>query len=106
MEEIIKTIRKFNLDRDWNQFHTPSNLAKSLVIEATELLELFQWQEEPKSIDDLKEELADVFTYALMLADHYSFDLETIINDKIKKNAEKYPIEKARGKSNKYDDYL
>ena len=105
MEEIIKTIRKFNLDRDWNQFHTPSNLAKSLVIEATELLELFQWQEEPKSLESLKEELADVFTYALMIADHYNFDLDTIINDKITKNAKKYPVEKAKGKSNKYDEY-
>jgi len=105
MEEIIKTIRKFNHDRDWNQFHTPSNLAKSLVIEATELLELFQWQEEPKSVESLKEELADVFTYALMIADHYNFDLETIINDKIKKNAKKYPIEKAKGKADKYDEY-
>lgn len=105
MEEIIKTIRKFNEDRDWNQFHTPSNLAKSLVIEASELLELFQWQEEPKSLQDLKEELADVFTYALMLADHYNLDLDQIINDKIKKNAKKYPIEKAKGKSNKYDEY-
>lgn len=105
MKEIIKTIRKFNQDREWEQFHTPSNLAKSIVIEASELLELFQWSEEVKSLDDLKDELADVLSYALMLADHYELDLEEILRTKIAKNAKKYPVEVAKGKSNKYSDY-
>lgn len=105
MQEIIEIIRKFNADRDWEQFHTPSNLAKSLVIEAGELLELFQWSEEVKSLDDLKDELADVLSYTLMIADHYNLDISEILKNKIAKNAKKYPIEKARGKSHKYHEY-
>lgn len=104
MKKIIEQIRQFNHERDWEQFHSPANLAKSLVIEAGELLELYQWSEEVKSEQDLKEELADVLSYALMLADHYHFDIEQIMCDKIKKNALKYPVSKAKGKANKYDD--
>lgn len=104
MEKIIELLRVFNKDRDWNQFHTPDNLAKSLVIEASELLELFQWQETPKSETNLKEELADVLLYALMIADHYKFDVKEILIDKIRKNADKYPVEKFKGKSNKYNE--
>lgn len=104
MKEIIEQIRQFNHERDWEQFHSPANLAKSLVIEAGELLELYQWSDDVKSEQDLKEELADVLSYALMLADHYHFDIEEIMRDKIKKNALKYPVSKAKGKANKYDD--
>lgn len=104
MKKVIETIRQFNQDRDWEQFHTPSNLAKSIAIEAGELLELYQWSEDVKSLDALKDELADVLSYALMLADHYNLDLEDILLNKIAKNALKYPIEKAKGKSNKYSD--
>ena len=104
MKEIIEQIRQFNHERDWEQFHSPANLAKSLVIEAGELLELYQWSDDVKSEQDLKEELADVLSYALMLADHYHFDIEQIMRDKIKKIALKYPVSKAKGKANKYDD--
>lgn len=104
MKKIIEQIRQFNHERDWEQFHSPANLAKSLVIEAGELLELYQWSDEVKSEQALKEELADVLSYALMLADHYHFDIEQIMSEKIKKNALKYPVSKAKGKANKYDD--
>lgn len=104
MKRIIEILRKFNKDREWEQFHTPDNLVKSLVIESTELLELFQWQNSPKSEDMLREELADVFLYALMIADHFDLNVEEILLEKIMKNAEKYPIEKAKGKSKKYNE--
>lgn len=104
MNKIIEILRKFNKEREWEQFHTPDNLVKSLVIESTELLELFQWQNSPKSEDLLKEELADVFLYALMIADHYELNVEEIMLEKIMKNAAKYPIEKAKGKSKKYNE--
>lgn len=105
MKKIMKMIDDFNTERDWHQFHTPANLAKSIVIEASELLELFQWQDQPKSLDNLKEELADVLSYCLMLAQHYDLDLEEILEAKIKKNALKYPTDKAKGRSEKYDEF-
>lgn len=105
MEKIMKMIDDFNTEREWHQFHTPANLAKSIVIEASELLELFQWQDQPKSLDNLKEELADVLSYCLMLAQHYDLDLEGILEAKIKKNALKYPTDKAKGRSEKYDEF-
>ena len=105
MKKIMQLIENFNTERDWHQFHTPANLAKSIVIEAGELLELFQWQEDPKSMSDLKVELADVLSYALMLASHYQLDLEQILEDKIAKNALKYPVDKAKGKADKYDEF-
>ncbi len=105
MKKIMQLIENFNTERDWHQFHTPANLAKSIVIEAGELLELFQWQEDPKSMSDLKDELADVLSYALMLASHYQLDLEQILEDKIAKNALKYPVDKAKGKADKYDEF-
>lgn len=104
MRKIIKVLKQFNEEREWGQFHSPVNLAKSLVIESAELLELFQWQDTPKSEERLKEELADVFLYALMLADHYEFDVEKIMLDKIKINEDKYPVDKAKGKSKKYNE--
>lgn len=104
MKKAIETIRQFNREREWEKFHTPANLAKSIAIEAGELLELYQWSEEVKDLNHLQEELADVLSYLIMLADHYGFDLEEILLQKIKKNALKYPVNKARGKSDKYDE--
>ena len=97
----MNEIRAFNKERDWEQFHTPENLAKSISIEAGELLECFQWD---ASFDkqEVCEELADVMNYCLMIADQLDVDLEKILLDKIEKNKEKYPVEKAKGKSDKY----
>lgn len=96
---------KFRDDRDWSQFHTGENLAKSLMIEAGELLEVFQWTEQEKSIDKVKEELADVFMYAMLIADHYHLDIDEIINRKMDSNEKKYPADKVRGSSKKYTEY-
>ena len=97
-------IRKFVDDRDWDQFHTPSNLTKSLVIEAAELLECFQWDNENYDLQHVKEELADVIVYAQHLLDKLGFDEDEIINMKMDQNETKYPIEKAKGNSLKYDE--
>ena len=101
LNKVMNEIRAFNKERDWEQFHTPENLAKSISIEAGELLECFQWD---ASFDkqEVCEELADVMNYCLMLADQLDVDLEKILLDKIEKNKEKYPVEKAKGKSDKY----
>lgn len=105
MKDIIESLRKFNQERDWEQFHDGKNLALSLSIEAAELNEAFLW----KNADDvnvlkIKEELADVLLCAFMLADKYQLDVKTICMDKLKRNAEKYPIEKARGTAKKYTE--
>lgn len=105
MKDIIQRLVTFRDDRNWKQFHTPENLAKSVNIEAAELLENFQWNEGEADIENIKEEIADVMNYCLMLCEHYDFDVKKILNDKIDKNEEKYPINKAYGKSNKYDKY-
>ncbi len=102
MEELIKEIIKFNEERDWDQFHSPENLAKSISIEAGELLECFQWNND-FNINDVKEELADVINYCLLLADKLKLDPKQIVLEKMKKTAEKYPIEKFKGKSTKYN---
>jgi NTP pyrophosphatase (non-canonical NTP hydrolase) len=104
-QKFIKKIIEFRDKRDWKQFHTPENLAKSILIEAGELLEEFQWQSKEKNIDNLKAELADVIIYCILLADHYNFDLETIINDKLLENEKKYPVNLVKGKSKKYSEY-
>jgi NTP pyrophosphatase (non-canonical NTP hydrolase) len=101
-EELIATLRQFVAERNWQQFHTPENLAKSVSIEAAELLELFQWSE-PTNPDEIKDELADVLTYCLLLADKYNLDAEKIILEKLEKTKAKYPIEKSFGSSEKYD---
>ena len=88
--------------RDWKQFHTPENLAKSISIEAAELLECFQWQSEADKVR-VQEELADVLTYCLLLADKLELDPLQIVSEKLEKTKAKYPVEKARGKSTKYD---
>lgn len=102
MEGLTKKIIKFNEERDWDQFHSPENLAKSISIEAGELLECFQWNND-FDINEVKEELADVLNYCLLLADKLKLDPKKIVLDKMKKNAQKYPIEKSKGKSIKYN---
>lgn len=102
MEELTKKISKFNKERDWDQFHSPENLAKSIVIEAAELLECFQWDNN-YDLDDVKDELADVMNYCLQLAKQLDVDPKQIILDKMEKTAKKYPVELSRGKSDKYD---
>ena len=101
MKELIQEIVKFNNDRDWDQFHSPENLAKSISIEAGELLECFQWNSE-YNMDDVCEELADVMNYCLLLANKIGVDPEKIIREKLEVTGKKYPIEKAKGVSTKY----
>lgn len=98
----MNALRAFVNERDWDQFHTPVNLAKSASIEAAELLECFQWSDEANS-GRVKEELADVLTYCYFLADKLGLDPEQIILEKLEATKEKYPVDKARGKSTKHD---
>ncbi len=102
MEDLMKELEEFNKERDWDQFHSPENLAKSISIEAGELLECFQWNNNYDK-DEVCEELADVFTYCIMLADKFGVDPEDIIRKKLDKTRKKYPVEKAKGKSTKYN---
>ena len=102
-QETIDRIRKFTEDRDWDQFHSPANLAKSIVIEAAELLECFQWSDEEFDLQHIREELADVMVYSQNLLDKLGLDADEIVNMKMTMNEEKYPVEKAKGKSDKYD---
>ena len=102
-EETIARIRKFTEDRDWQQYHTPANLAKSIAIEAGELLECFQWSETEYDTEHVKEELADVMVYCRNLLDELGLDEDEIVNAKMDKNEAKYPVEKARGRNTKYD---
>ncbi len=104
MKRAIERIRTFNQEREWEQFHTPENLAKSIMIEAGELLECFQWSNEFDR-QAVKEELADVMTYCIDMADALKVDLEEIILEKMDQNEAKYPVEKARGNSKKYDEF-
>lgn len=98
----IEEIRKFNIERDWDQFHTPENLAKSISIEAGELLECFQWNNNYNK-QDVCDELADVVSYCIMMADQLEVDLDDIVLKKLEKTKAKYPVEKAKGVSTKYD---
>ncbi|MFR8777573.1 MAG: nucleotide pyrophosphohydrolase [Enterocloster sp.] len=102
-KETIDRIRKFTEDRDWDQFHSPANLAKSIVIEAAELLECFQWSDEEYDLQHVKEELADVMVYSQNLLDKLGLDADEIVNMKMTMNEAKYPVEKAKGKADKYD---
>lgn len=102
-ESMLKELRTFVRERDWSQFHSPENLAKSISIEAGELLECFQWGSEPNS-ERVRSELADVLTYCTLLADRLGFDPDEIILEKLETTREKYPVEKARGRSTKYDE--
>ena len=101
--ETIRRILKFSSDRDWDQFHTPANLAKSISIEANELLECFQWDENHYDRQAVSEELADVMVYCIDMLDRLNLDADEIINAKMDKNEAKYPVEKARGVATKYD---
>lgn len=104
-EEIIQALLKFRNDRDWEQFHNPKDLALAINVEAGELLELFLWKSANEANKEkIREELADVFAYAFMLAEKYGFDVKEIVLDKIKTNGEKYPVDKAKGTSKKYDE--
>lgn len=103
LDKTLQRIDKFNLDRDWNQFHSPENLSKSISIEAAELLECFQWDENNYDLEAVKEELADVMNYCLQTALVLKLDPIEIINKKIDKNEKKYPVEKAKGVSTKYN---
>lgn len=104
-EEIIEALLKFRDERDWEQFHTAKDLALALNIEAGELLEAFLWKSsEQAESDKVKEELADVFTFAFLLAEKYDFDVKQIVLEKMEKNALKYPVEKSRGSAKKYTD--
>lgn len=103
-QETIDRIRKFSEDRDWDQFHTPANLAKSIVIEAAELLECFQWSDTEYDLQHIKEELADVIVYSQDLLDKLGLDVDEIVNMKMDQNEKKYPVEKALGKATKYTE--
>ena len=103
MQKAIKKIIAFNEERDWDQFHSPSNLAKSIAIEAGELLECFQWYDDYDK-DKVLDELADVMNYCIQLALKLDVDIEEVILDKIEKNELKYPVDKAKGTSKKYTE--
>ena len=103
-EETVNRIRKFTEDRDWDQFHSPANLAKSIVIEAAELSECFQWSDDNYDLQHVKEELADVIVYSQNLLDKLGLDADEIVNMKMSQNEAKYPVEKAKGKSDKYTE--
>ena len=105
MKELMREIRQFTEDRDWDQFHNGKDLALALSIEASELNEAFLWKDaKDVKIEKVKEELADVFNYAFLLADKYGLDVREIVMEKLAKNAVKYPVEKAKGKSDKYSE--
>jgi NTP pyrophosphatase (non-canonical NTP hydrolase) len=107
-KETILQLLKFRDERDWQQFHDSKNLALAISIEAAELNELFLWKEKPESenvsIEKIKEELADILAFAFLLANKHNLNPFDIVSDKIKKNREKYPVEKSKGKSDKYTD--
>lgn len=102
MNKLKDALREFNAERDWDQFHSPDNLAKSISIEAGELLECFQWNNEFNKAE-VCEELADVLTYCIMLADKLDVSIEEIVMKKLEKSKIKYPVSKAKGVSTKYD---
>jgi len=105
IQEITEALLKFRNERDWEQFHNPKDLALAINVEAGELLELFLWKS-PNDADKekVKEELADVFAFAFLMADKYRFDVKEIVLEKIRNNAVKYPVEKAKGTAKKYDE--
>jgi NTP pyrophosphatase (non-canonical NTP hydrolase) len=106
LEELRQKIVYFTRERDWDQFHNGKDLALALSIEAAELNEAFLWKDASVvNVEKVKEELADVFNYAILIADKYNFDIKQIVLDKLKKNAEKYPVEKAYGNAQKYNEF-
>lgn len=104
-EEIIQALLKFRNERDWEQFHNPKDLALAISIESAELLELFLWKKaDEANPEKVKEELADIFSFAFLLAEKYGFDVKDIVLEKIKRNGEKYPVDKSKGTAKKYTD--
>ena len=103
-QETIIRIRKFTTDREWDEFHSPANLAKSISIEANELLECFQWSDTDYDLQHVKEELADVIVYCQNMLDKLDLDVDEIVNMKMEQNETKYPVEKAKGSSKKYNE--
>ena len=102
MKEVIEKIKKFNEDRDWDQFHSPENLSTSIAIESGELLECFQWNNDFDR-DEVCEELADVMNYCILLADKLDVDIKEVLLNKLARSEIKYPVDKAKGKSTKYN---
>ena len=106
IKALTEAINRFTEERDWDQVHNPKDLAIALSVEASELLEAFLWkQPEEARLEKIKEELADVINYALLLASKYDLDVSEIVMDKLCRNAEKYPVEKARGSAKKYNEF-
>ena len=104
-KDLIKELVKFRNERDWEQFHNPKDLSLALSIEASELLELFLWKKhEEVDQEKIKEELADVFAYAMLIAEKYNLNISEIVLDTISNNAEKYPVEKSKRTAKKYDE--
>ena len=103
-KSTIERIIKFNADRDWDQFHSPANLAKSISIEANELLECFQWSDGDYKLQNVKEELADVIVYCIDMLNKLGLDADEIVNEKMDKNELKYPVSKAKGNAKKYNE--
>ena len=103
-KDTLERIRKFTSDRDWDQFHSPANLAKSISIEANELLECFQWSDDDYKIEDVRDELADVIVYCVDMLDKLGLDVDEIVNAKMDKNEAKYPVSKAKGNAKKYSE--
>ena len=105
IRELTESLLKFRDQRDWSQFHNPKDLALALNIEAGELLEAYLWKSSEKAdVDKVKEELADVFAFAFLLAEKYDFDVKAIVQEKIEKNALKYPVSKSKGIAKKYTE--
>lgn len=107
-QETIDQVLKFRDDRNWKQFHNPKDLALSISLEASELLEVFQWSGSDTDCDDkidkIREELADVLSYCILMADRCGLDMDEIVQEKMKRNSEKYPVEKAKNSAKKYDE--
>ena len=105
LEDLKQAIVKFTQERDWDQFHNGKDLALALSIEAAELNEAFLWKDaKDVNVDKVKEELADIFNYAILMSDKYNLDIKQVILDKLKRNAEKYPVDKAYGSAKKYNE--
>ena len=104
LDVLMERIDKFNKDRDWDQFHSPVNLSKSIIIEAGELLECFQWNNSNYDLNNVKEELADVMNYCLQMCNVLNVDPIEIINNKMDISEKKYPVDKAKGVSTKYTE--
>lgn len=105
-ENMKAKVKQFTVDRDWDQFHNGKDLAIALSGEASELLNAFLWKKpEDVKIEKVKEELADVFNYAFLIADKYNLDIEEIMDEKLRINGDKYPVDKAKGTAKKYNEF-